>query len=193
MRHTPTPAQTVGPFYGYALPYPDGPHLIHPSRPGALRLHGTVTDGAGARIPDALLEIWQPDAEGTIPQETGSLVRDGYTFTGWGRATVDNVGHYTFTTLNPGPTAPGKAPFILLTVFARGLMDRLYTRIYLPEDTDALENDPLLSSLEESERRTLIAEREADGGLRFDICLQGEEQTAFLSYPRTPQQTGVAE
>lgn len=193
MKHTPTPAQTVGPFYGYALPYPDVPHLIHPSRPGAVRLHGTVTDGAGAHIPDALLEIWQPDAEGTIPQETGSLVRDGYTFTGWGRAAVDNVGHYTFTTLNPGPTAPDKAPFILMTVFARGLMDRLYTRIYLPEDTEALANDPLLSSLQEPERRTLIAERETDGSLRFDICLQGEDQTAFLTYPRTPQQTGVAE
>ncbi len=193
MKHTPTPAQTVGPFYGYALPFKDGENLIHPSRPGAVRLHGTVTDGDGATIPDALLEIWQPDAEGGIPQETGSLARDGYVFTGWGRAAVDNVGHYTFTTLNPGPTAPGKAPFILLTVFARGLMDRLYTRIYLPEDIQALENDPLLSSLDEPERRTLIAEREADGGLRFDIRLQGEGQTAFLSYPRTPQQVGAAE
>ncbi len=192
MKHTPTPAQTIGPFYGYALPFPDGENLVRPAHPGAIRLHGTVTDGRGKPVPDALLEIWQADAEGRIPQETGSLVRDGYTFTGWGRAAVDNVGHYTFTTVAPGPTAPGKAPFIMLTLFGRGLLDRLFTRVYLPEDRQALERDPLLSRLGEESRRTLIAQREEDGSLRFDIRLQGEEETAFLSYPRTPQQTGAA-
>jgi len=97
---------------------------------------------------------------------------------------VDNVGHYTFTTVNPGPTEAGKAPFIMLTVFARGLLNRLFTRIYLPEDTEALANDPLLASLSEAERSTLIATREQDGSLRFDIRLQGENETVFLSYPR---------
>ncbi|QXQ10154.1 protocatechuate 3,4-dioxygenase subunit alpha [Paeniglutamicibacter sp. Y32M11] len=184
LKLAPTPGQTIGPFYGYALPYEKDNELVNQSRPGAVRLHGVVTDGAGTVIPDALLEIWQPDEDGTIVSKDGSLVRDGYTFTGWGRTAVDNVGHYTFTTLNPGATEAGKAPFIMLTVFARGLLNRLFTRIYLPEDTAALANDPLLASLDPQARQTLIATREEDGSLRFDISLQGEGETVFLSYPR---------
>ena len=162
-----TPGQTIGPFYGYALPFEKGEQLVHPAHPKAVRLHGVVTDGHGEVVPDALLEIWQADENGAVPTADGSLVRDGY----------------TFTTVDPGPTEPGKAPFITLTVFARGLLNRLFTRIYLPEDTEALANDPLLSSLPEDRRRTLVAEREADGSLRFDIRLQGEDETVFLTYP----------
>ena len=180
---TATPGQTIGPFYGYALPFEKGGELLAPGLPGAIRLQGTVRDGAGAPIPDALLEIWQADAEGNIPQKTGSLVRDGYTFTGWGRVPVDNTGNYTFTTVNPGPTEEGAAPFISVVIFARGLLNKLHTRMYLPEDQEALAKDPLLSSLPEDRRRTLIATREADGGLRWDIKLQGEDETVFLSYP----------
>ncbi len=178
-----TPGQTIGPFYGYALPFEKGEQLVHPAHPKAVRLHGVVTDGHGEVVPDALLEIWQADENGAVPTADGSLVRDGYTFTGFGRVPVDNVGHYTFTTVDPGPTEPGKAPFITLTVFARGLLNRLFTRIYLPEDTEALANDPLLSSLPEGRRRTLVAEREADGSLRFELRLQGEGETVFLTYP----------
>ncbi len=184
LKLAPTPGQTIGPFYGYALPFDKDNELVNQARPGAVRLHGVVTDGAGTPIPDALLEIWQADEAGNIVARDGSLVRDGYTFTGWGRTAVDNVGHYTFTTLNPGATEEGKAPFIMLTVFARGLLNRLFTRIYLPEDTAALANDPLLASLDEAGRKTLVATREADGSLRFDISLQGEGETVFLSYPR---------
>ncbi|WP_150459982.1 protocatechuate 3,4-dioxygenase subunit alpha [Nesterenkonia ebinurensis] len=185
-----TPSQTVGPFYGYALPYKDGEKLVDPAHPDAVRLHGTVYDGAGAAVPDSLLEIWQPDSSGKISSEHGSLLRDGHTFAGWGRTSVDNSGQYWFNTVNPGPTAPGKAPFILLTVFARGLMDRLFTRIYLPDDAEALTSDSLLSSLPEDRRQTLIAEREPSGNLRFDVHLQGTQETVFLQYPRTPQFTG---
>ena len=85
-------------------------------------------DGAGHPIPDAILEIWQADAEGNVPHRTGSLVRDGYTFTGFGRSAVGNTGVFTFTTVNPGPTEAGAAPFISVAVFARGLMNRLFTR-----------------------------------------------------------------
>lgn len=178
-----TPAQTIGPFYGYALPYEKDNELLAPGLPGTIRLHGTVRDGAGETIPDALLEIWQADAEGNIPRQAGSLTRDGYSFTGWGRAAVNNAGHYTFTTVNPGPTETGAAPFISLLIFARGLLNKLHTRIYLPEDAQALANDRLLSSLPGDRRSTLIATREADGGLRFDIRLQGENETVFLVYP----------
>ncbi|WP_312180309.1 protocatechuate 3,4-dioxygenase subunit alpha [Arthrobacter sp.] len=180
---TATPGQTVGPFYGYALPFPKDNELVHPGAKGAIRVQGTVRDGAGEVIPDALLEIWQADEDGSIPQKTGSLVRDSYTFTGWGRAAVDNVGNYTFTTVNPGPTEEGSAPFISVVVFARGLLNKLHTRMYLPDDEAALAKDPLLSSLPEDRRRTLIAAREADGGLRWDIKLQGEDETVFLAYP----------
>ncbi|MBT1001097.1 protocatechuate 3,4-dioxygenase subunit alpha [Paenarthrobacter sp. DKR-5] len=178
----PTPGQTVGPFFGYALPFERGSELVDRAHPGAIRLHGVVYDGAGTPVPDAIVEIWQADADGSIAQETGSLKRDGFTFTGFGRAPVDNVGRYTFTTVNPGPTSPGSAPFIAVAVFARGLMNRLFTRIYLPEGGEALASDALLGALEPERRDTLVATRDADGGLRFDIRLQGEGETVFLDF-----------
>ncbi|WP_314192175.1 protocatechuate 3,4-dioxygenase subunit alpha [uncultured Arthrobacter sp.] len=187
----PTPGQTVGPFYGYALPYDKDRELLAPGSPGSIRLQGTVYDGAGHAIPDAILEIWQPDSEGKIVHRTGSLVRDGYTFTGFGRSAVGNSGVYTFTTVNPGPTEPGAAAFISVAIFARGLMNRLFTRIYLPENEEALANDPLLSSLDPERRKTLIARRDADGGLTWDIRLQGEGETVFLDFEGTG--TGGAE
>lgn len=182
---TATPGQTVGPFYGYALPYEKDRELLAPGSPGSIRLQGTVYDGAGHPIPDAILEIWQPDSEGNIIRRTGSLVRDGYTFTGFGRSAVGNSGVYTFTTVNPGPTKPGAAAFISVAVFARGLMNRLFTRIYLPENEEALAADPLLSSLDPERRKTLIARRDADGGLTWDIRLQGEGETVFLDFEGT--------
>jgi protocatechuate 3,4-dioxygenase alpha subunit len=182
---TATPGQTVGPFYGYALPYEKDRELLAPGSPGSIRLQGTVYDGAGHPIPDAILEIWQPDAEGNIVRRTGSLVRDGYTFTGFGRSAVGNTGVYTFTTVNPGPTELGAAAFISVAVFARGLMNRLFTRVYLPENAEALAKDPLLSSLDPERRKTLIARRDADGGLTWDIRLQGEGETVFLDFEGT--------
>jgi protocatechuate 3,4-dioxygenase, alpha subunit len=181
---TPTPGHTIGPFFGFALPFERDSELADRGAPGAIRLHGTVTDGHGSRVPDALLEIWQADADGTIPSATGSLLRDRHTFTGWGRASVDGEGHYTFTTVDPGVTAEGHAPFISLVVFARGLTHKLHTRIYLPDDAAALAADPLLRSLPDDERATLVATREPNGDLRFDIRLQGEGETVFLTYPR---------
>jgi protocatechuate 3,4-dioxygenase, alpha subunit len=179
---TATPGQTIGPFYGEALPFDRGNQLVPPGFPGAIRFHGTVYDGAGAPVPDALLEIWQAGADGAVPQAGGSLRRDGWTFTGWGRTGTDDEGHYSFTTVAPGPTAPGAAPFIAVTVFGRGLLNRLFTRAYLPGG----QPDRLLSSVPEERRHTLIAERDQHG-LRFDIRLQsgpdGEDETVFLRYP----------
>ncbi|NYD77904.1 protocatechuate 3,4-dioxygenase subunit alpha [Arthrobacter cupressi] len=188
---TPTPGQTVGPFYGYALPFTKDNELLAPGTAGSIRLQGTVYDGAGHTIPDAILEIWQPDAEGRVVQRTGSLVRDGYTFTGWGRSAVGNTGIFTFTTVNPGPTSEDAAPFISVAVFARGLMNRLFTRIYLPENEEALANDPLLSSLPGERRKTLIARRDPDGGLTWDLRLQGPDETVFLDFQGTATGTGA--
>jgi protocatechuate 3,4-dioxygenase alpha subunit len=179
-RHAATPGQTVGPFFGYALPYPGGPQLVPAGHPDAVRLHGRVLDGDGTPVPDALLELWQPGPDGGVVQQPGSLRRDGWTFTGFGRAATDLAGHYAFTTLRPGAPA-GRPPFFALTVFARGLLDRLFTRVYLPGFEGRWATDPLLSALPAGRRGTLLAVDDADG-LRFDVVLQGEHETVFLEY-----------
>ena len=178
-----TPGQTIGPFFGYALPYDGDSELVPPARSGSIRLHGRVLDGAGAPVPDALLELWQPGPDGAISRQAGSLRRDGYTFTGWGRAATDSTGRYQFTTLVPGATMPGGAPYFAVTVFARGLLDRLFTRAYLPGDEGALSRDPVLSTVEAARRTTLVA-RPDDRGFVFDIRLQGEGETVFLDHRR---------
>lgn len=177
----PTPGQTVGPFFAFGLSYPKMHEVVHPHSPGAIVLEGTVYDGAGQPIPDAVVEIWGADSDGTISRVRGAFRRDDRTFTGFGRADTDDEGHYEFWTRNPGAQS-GKAPFFAAIVFARGLPDKLHTRIYLPDDQDALEGDPLLSSLDEGERATLIATRTSTGGLRHDIRLQGEKETVFLAF-----------
>ena len=177
-----TPGQTVGPFFHYALPYDGDSQLVPPGSPGAVQLHGIVYDGAGVPVPDALLEVWQADADGRVVQQAGSLHRDGWTFTGFGRAAVDPAGRYTFTTVRPGPTEDGSAPFIAMTVFARGLLNRLFTRVYLPDDEAALASDALLASVPSDRRDTLVATAD-EHGYRFDVRLQGEDETVFLAYP----------
>jgi protocatechuate 3,4-dioxygenase alpha subunit len=173
----PTAGQTIGPFFGYALPFPDDEHLVPAGSPGSVRLHGTVFDGDGQPVPDAILELWQTDTEGNVVQVPGSLHRDGHTFTGWGRASTDRTGHYSFTTVTPG------APFFALTVFARGLLNRLFTRVYLPEEG----GDPFLDTVDPDRRSTLLATRDETGPVtayRFDVRLQGVGETVFLAFPR---------
>lgn len=178
-----TPGQTVGPFFAFALPYAGGEHLVPPAHPDAIRLHGWVRDGEGEPVPEALLEIWQPGPDGEIVRAIGSLRRDGWTFTGWGRAATDGGGRYSFTTLRPGAGADGGVPFIAMAVFARGLLDRLFARVYL-SDTPDLATAPLLSSLPPERRATLIAEPRGHSPREywFDVVLQGERETVFLDY-----------
>lgn len=169
-----TPGQTVGPFFGFALPYPGDSDLVPPTHPDAVQLTGRVLDGDGNPVPDALIEIWQPDATGSTVRRAGSLRRDGFTFTGWGRAGTDNTGRYRFSTIRPG----GAAPFFAVTVFARGLLDRLFTRAYLP----GFPPDRLLASLPDDRRATLVATAVNSSTLRFDIRLQGPDETVFLRF-----------
>ena len=177
-----TPGQTVGPFFAFGLEYPGDSALVAPGTPGAIRLHGRVLDGAGGPVPDALIELWQAGADGLVVQRTGSLRRDGFTFTGWGRAATDGTGTYSFTTVTPGVLNPGEAqlgdpPFFALTVFARGLLDRLFTRAYLPGHP----HDKLLAALDPERRATLVAAPD-EHGFVFDIRLQGAGETVFLSH-----------
>ena len=177
----PTAGQTIGPFFAFGLQYDKMHEVAFPHSAGAIVLGGTVFDGAGAPIPDACVEIWGADSDGSIPRARGSRRRDDHTFTGFGRSFTTDEGHYEFWTRNPG-AAPGRAPFFAALVFARGLPNKLHTRIYLPDDAALLDADPLLSSLEPRERSTLVATRTAAGGLWHDIRLQGEDETVFLSF-----------
>ncbi|MGN6221144.1 MAG: protocatechuate 3,4-dioxygenase subunit alpha [Microbacterium sp.] len=179
--HEPTGGQTVGPFFAFGLDYPKKHEVVFPHSPGAIVLGGTVLDGAGNPIPDAVVEIWSADENGVIPRAHGAFRRDDHTFTGFGRAATTDVGRYEFWTRNPGPV-DGRAPFYSVIVFARGLPDKLVTRIYLPEHEELLAADPLLRSLDEGERATLIATRLPDGSLHHDIHLQGEKETVFLAF-----------
>jgi protocatechuate 3,4-dioxygenase alpha subunit len=169
----PTASQTVGPYFHIGLPWEDGPRLVPADHPGAIRLFGTVTDGEGEPVGDALIEIWQADEQGRYEHPS-----DG--FEGFGRCETDERGRYAFTTVKPGSEGHPHAPHIAVSVFARGLLSRLVTRVYFPDEEDANAADPLLSSIDdEAARATLVAVAE-DDGLRFDISLQGEGETAFL-------------
>jgi protocatechuate 3,4-dioxygenase, alpha subunit len=181
-----TPSQTIGPFLHIEVPYEAEEKLVDPNHPGAIRLLGTVTDGEGDAVDDALIEIWQANAEGRYahPEDTREDVplEDG--FTGFGRCATDHEGRFEFLTVKPGrvpgPNGQPQAPHIDVSVFARGLLNRLVTRIYFPDEAEANAEDPILSLIEdEGQRATLIA-REDGGALRFDIRLQGEGETAFF-------------
>lgn len=180
----PTPGQTVGPFFAIGLPYAGDADLLAPDDPRAIRLHGTLYDGYDAAVPDGMLEIWQADEHGKVPRVPGSLQRNRREFTGFGRASTDAAGHFQFHTLLPGiaPDATQRAPFIAVAVFSRGLIDRLHTRIYLPQYAERNAADPLLTQLTPAERATLTAVLEPDGALRHDIHLQGERETVFLAF-----------
>jgi protocatechuate 3,4-dioxygenase, alpha subunit len=172
----PTPSQTVGPFFAFGLPYGDGPRVAPEWHPDAIRIHGVVLDGAGAPVPDALLEIWQAGPDGTPPAVPGVLVRDGHDFAGFGRCPTDAAGHYWFSTLKPG----GPAPHVAVTLFARGLLKQVLTRMYFPHEAGNA-TDPVLSAVPADRRDTLVATRDGDRSYRFDIRLQGEGETVFFA------------
>jgi protocatechuate 3,4-dioxygenase, alpha subunit len=179
-----TPSQTVGPFLSIGLDWPDGPNVVEPGTPGAIRVNGQVFDGAGAPVTDALVETWQADENGSFNHPDD--VRGGTTdFRGFGRSATSCAGWYGVVTRKPGtvPAADGRtqAPHIDVSVFARGLLNRVITRVYFDDDAAANEADPVLSTLEPARRETLIARFDGAGGYRFDIRLQGENETVFFA------------
>jgi protocatechuate 3,4-dioxygenase alpha subunit len=182
-----TPSQTVGPFFQFLLR--EGEERVVPTdRPGAIRLEGRVVDGEGEPVPDAMLELWQADADGRYahPDDPRSGECDP-AFTGFARAGTDADGRYTFLTVKPGavPTPDGRgmqAPHLAMSVFARGVLERLVTRVYFEDDGQALDADPVLAAVDAERRPTLIAVAGGDepACYRFDIRLQGEGETVFF-------------
>lgn len=174
-----TPSQTVGPYLAIGLPWPDGPDVVPPGTQGEFRIVGTIYDGAGKPVPDAMVETWQADPDGFFdhpddPRQPRS--RGGWR--GFGRSATDTEGNWSVTTVLPG-ALPGQAPHIDVSVFARGLLHRVVTRIYFPGDSAAHGTDPVLLSVPAPRRHTLIAVS-LDDGYRFDVRLQGEGETVFF-------------
>ena len=175
-----TPSQTVGPFLSLGLTWPAG-HLVVPEgTPGAVVITGVVTDGAGEIVTDAIVEIWQADAEGRFDHPDDPRGASGSGFVGFGRCATDEHGRFRFVTVKPGALGDGQAPHADVSVFARGLLDRVVTRIYFPDEEQANAADPLLASLPPERAATLVARAE-EGGLRFDIRLRGDGETVFLA------------
>ena len=190
-----TPSQTVGPFFKYGLT-PEGKYewndaftgnLITPDASGErIRIEGQVFDGDGAPVRDAMLEIWQADSQGRFADPKDKRALPNAAFRGFGRCGTDDSGAYAFDTIKPGqvPDADGKpqAPHILLAIFARGMLLHLYTRIYF-DGEPANAADPVLALVPRDRRPTLIAarsERNGGGVYRFDIRLQGDDETVFF-------------
>ncbi len=180
-----TPSQTIGPFFHDALLDRDRSELVARDHRSATQITGAIYDGAGEVVTDAMVEIWQANPAGRYDDpedDRGDLPLDE-DFTGFGRSGTE-TGEFSFVTLKPGPV-PGpdgrpQAPHVMVSIFARGLLRRLVTRLYFPDEPDANAADPILSSIEDPALRdTLIARDEGDA-LRFDVRLQGENQTAFF-------------
>lgn len=180
-----TPSQTVGPFLSIVLPWDDGEWVVPDGTPGAVRIRGRVFDGDGAVVTDALLETWQADVAGRFvhpddPRGTTDPSPEG--FRGFGRSATDEEGRWSVLTVVPGPLpAPDgatEAPHIDVSLFARGLLDRVVTRLYFP-DEPANDADPVLGLVDPGRRATLVAVRHGEE-LRFDIHLQGEHETVFF-------------
>jgi protocatechuate 3,4-dioxygenase, alpha subunit len=187
-RLLPTPSQTVGPFFEFGLLRPPQPEIVSVDEPGAFLIQGVVFDGQGEPVPDAMIETWQADRSGRYPSPEDPRTRVSsdlvQTFRGFGRCGTDAEGRFWFRTIKPGPVPfiDGRlqAPHIEVSVFARGLGQRLVTRMYFPDEPDANAEDPVLLSVDDSvARQTLIARAEGDG-LRFDIHLQGDDETCFF-------------
>jgi protocatechuate 3,4-dioxygenase, alpha subunit len=182
-----TPSQTVGPYLHIGLLRNLlGPNLLDPADPRAVRIRGRLLDGAGEPVPDGLVEIWQANAAGRYAHPADARdelpLEDG--FTGFGRSGTVDDGRFEFVTVKPGrvpwPAGGLQAPHICVGVFSRGLLKRLSTRLYFPDEAEANGADPVLSALEPDERATLVAVAD-DVGLRFDIHLQGDDQTTFFA------------
>lgn len=187
MSRQPTTSQTVGPFFSIGLTRMKHDDLVSAGTSGErVIIEGRVLDGDGKPVPDAIIEIWQANSYGKYahPEDQQDKPVEP-SFSGYGRIPTDDDGKFRFTTIKPGPVPDldGKlqAPHIVVSVFARGLLRRLVTRIYFP-DEPANAADFVLNLVEASRRETLIAKKiaGASGTLKWDVVLQGPNETVFF-------------
>ena len=198
-----TPSQTVGPYFAYGLaphsrchwqpsPHYDsketvGANLITPDATGQkIHIEGSVLDGDGKPINDAMIEIWQADSQGRYAHARGEKPRPNAKFTGFGRSATDKAGVYSFDTVKPGvvpgPDGKPQAPHIVFCIYSRGMLRQVYTRLYFSDEASNAA-DPILTLVPADRRVTLIAHKEMRGELavyRFDIRVQGENETVFF-------------
>jgi protocatechuate 3,4-dioxygenase alpha subunit len=180
-----TPFQTVGPFFAICLSESGCARIASEHALGRhITIEGTVSDGAGAAVPDALVEIWQANAAGRYahPDDHQAKPLDP-NFTGYGRAPTDDEGRFAIETIMPG-RVPGpddalQAPHLLLGVLARGILTRLVTRVYF-DDEPSNADDAILALVPADRRETLIARRTAGETYQFDLTLQGDHETVFF-------------
>ncbi len=198
-----TPSQTVGPFFAYGLTPagrakwdPNGSYswketvgdnLVTPDATGEkIRIEGRILDGDGMPITDAMIEIWQADAQGRYANPRDNRALPNTQFKGFGRSATDKDGVYSFDTIKPGsvpgPNGQPQAPHILFGIFSRGMLRQVHTRLYFA-DEQATASDPIMTLVPQERRGTLIARKEMRGSLpvyRFDIRVQGENETVFF-------------
>jgi protocatechuate 3,4-dioxygenase, alpha subunit len=180
-----TPSQTVGPYFAIGMPWPEGPHVVPPGTEGAFTITGTIYDGAGAAVPDYLLETWQADPSGHFADlwgYGGPSELEG--FRGFARAgEEDGDGSFEILTVKPAaltlPSGAIAAPHIDVSVFARGMLHRVVTRWYFADEEEANAADPVLATVTPERRETLLA-KPLDGGYTIDIRLQGPGETVFF-------------
>jgi protocatechuate 3,4-dioxygenase alpha subunit len=162
-----SPSQTCGPLYGFALMFEGSEHAVDPGSPGAVRVEGVVWDGAGDPVayPECFVEVWQGEQ--------------------WARARTDDEGMYQVVVRRPepaaGPNGEAQAPHLNVTVFARGLLKQAQTRMYFPDEEVANARDPVLRMVPPEDRHSLIAQDQG-GLLRFDVHLQGDDETVFFDF-----------
>jgi len=181
-----TPSQTVGPFFSIGLERMNSADLAEGSTGERISIQGSVLDGDGQPVPDAILEIWQADPDGRYhhPEHTAAP-NDATQFWGFGRIPTDEQGRFSFTTVKPGPvhSPDGKpqAPHLQISIFMRGLLKQLVTRLYFPEEP-LNAADPVLQVVPESRRETLIAREtsQKQNTLEWNVCLQGGNETVFF-------------
>jgi protocatechuate 3,4-dioxygenase alpha subunit len=181
----PTPSQTVGPYFAIGLQWDGGPFAVAPDTPGAIIVSGTIHDGGGAPVPDALIETWQADPEGRFADIHGYGDRSRTPgFRGFARCGQEvGDGRFELVTVKPGrvpwPAGGEQAPHIDVSVFARGMLHRCVTRIYFADEPEANAEDPVLAGVPADRRTTLLAQA-VQGGYAFDVRLQGPGETVFF-------------
>lgn len=193
-----SPSQTAGPYVHIGCtPVFSGLGAVYAEDPGSkmlnagtrgerITIRGRIYDGNGDALTDALVEIWQADAAGIYPSNEDARAEADPNFNGWGRCPSDmETGEFIFETVRPGqvpyPDGRMQAPHITVWIVARGINVGLHTRVYFDDEKEANAVDPILQSIEDRRRvDTLIAKQEGQGGYRFDIFLQGAQETVFL-------------